>query len=106
MLHFRNLLQPPYEYVRALPQRLLLVQRRPRAPSPSDAAVPVDEEDVADVLVLHPHRFSQVFERLVREQVRRLLLDGDRLAERREEHVDEERLERVLLQVDLSHSTE
>lgn len=93
--------QPFYQDVTTFPQRFLLIDRCPTTPCPPNLLVPIDQEHIPYVLVRHPQRFSEVLERLVRQEVGRVLLDWNGFAQRRDEHRDEERFEWVLLQVDL-----
>lgn len=55
------------------------------------------------MLVGHAHWLAEVLERLVREEIGRLLGFGDGAAEGGEEQVDEKGFEGVLLDVDLEN---
>ena len=53
--------RPLQQNQRALSQRLLLLDRSPSRTSPSNLRIRIDEEDISDVLILHPHRCTKIF---------------------------------------------
>ena len=83
-------------------QPLLLLRAGPPTSGPPDPPLPIDEKDVPDMLVRHAHRLAEILERLVREEVRRLLRRRDLGAQGGKEHGHEKGLQGVLLEVDLN----